>query len=128
MPTFTKAERLKSKKLIDLLFRKGNIIVDYPVKIIWYTMSSVSSSPVQVLFSVPKKNIKSAVKRNLMKRRMREIYRKNKHYISIPDKNNNVLLLGFIYLGPMLMDYSGLEEKIILILHRFASDNEKSNR
>lgn len=35
MPTFTKSERLKSRKIIGRLFKSGNSFVAYPLRVVW---------------------------------------------------------------------------------------------
>ncbi|NJK85208.1 MAG: hypothetical protein HC906_03830 [Bacteroidales bacterium] len=70
--TFKKFERLTSKILIDRLFSEGKIFVVYPLKIFYLNGDFSFDAPAQVLISVPKKNFKKAVSRNLIKRRLRE--------------------------------------------------------
>ncbi len=68
--------------------------------------------PVKVLFQVPKRKYKRAVDRNLIKRRIREIYRLQKSqylYSFIPD--GSTLLLSIVYVGKEIHDFSLMEEK-----------------
>ena len=76
--TFSKSERLSSKKAIEALFKNGKSFYCSPFLIVWAYSNSDIPYPAQVAFSVPKKVFKSAVTRNLIKRRTREAYRKNK--------------------------------------------------
>ena len=55
------------------------------------------------MVSVPKKNFKRAVRRNLLKRRIRESYRKQKH--AIDGTGTDIL---FIYSGREIMSYSDI--------------------
>lgn len=75
MFTFKKAEKLCSKKDIELLYKSGSSKTFYPLKIFWKVNKFESNYPVRVLITVPKRLYKRAVDRNLMKRRIREAYR-----------------------------------------------------
>lgn len=90
---FPKVEKLCSLSDIDALFRNGQAALAYPVRCVWQvvTPTTVASchtcnagnhrdnAAMKVLISVPKRNHKHAVTRNLLKRRTREAYRLNKH-------------------------------------------------
>ena len=78
MQTFRKNERLCRKTSIDELFSKGQSFFVYPFKISWIIAQEDEGSPAQVLISVPKRNFKKAVKRNQIKRLIREVYRKER--------------------------------------------------
>jgi ribonuclease P protein component len=78
--TFKKAERLKSLKIIGGLFKDGQSFGVYPLRLFWSASPMpAGGSPVQFTVSVPKKNYKSAVARNHIKRKVREAWRLNKH-------------------------------------------------
>ena len=60
--TFRKAERLSSKILLDKLFSEGKSLFSYPFKFIFLNMEMDDVPDIRVVFSVPKKNFKQAVK------------------------------------------------------------------
>lgn len=126
--TFSKEERLHSKKKIDLLFAEGESFNLYPIRVIWRFLDSQNKEfPVEVLISVSKRKINKAVDRNLLKRRIKEAYRKNKPefhtFLSNQSINCN---LAFVYVASDIMLYNEIEQKIILILQRLQTEYEKS--
>ncbi len=106
--TFTKKERLCSKKQFDKLFAEGTSFLVYPLKVVFVETESKNNFPAQVAFAVSKKLFKRAVKRNLLKRRMREAYRLNKpeFYLRCGDKK---LALIFIFIGKEILSYQQIE-------------------
>lgn len=105
--TFTKSERLSKKKLIQELFNKGSYFYLHPFKIVFLPAKNLSNH--QILISVPKKNHKTAVVRNKIKRRIREAYRLNKPALS-SDKN---LLIAYIYTSKEILDFASIEKSVI---------------
>ena len=108
-----KDERLNKKIIIQRLFKEGKIIKAFPLRIFVLSHSEHVESSVQVLIAVPKKNFKSAVHRNLLKRRIREAYRLNKHelYDTLAVKDIQIAL-GIVYVGEKISDYWLIEKKI----------------
>ena len=78
--TFEKSERLCSTKIISGLFENGNIFYTPLFKVVWSISPVIIPYPAQIAFSVSKRGFRLAVTRNLIKRRMREAYRKNKYH------------------------------------------------
>jgi ribonuclease P protein component len=117
--TFSKDERLCNKKLFDILFAKGTSFLSHPLKIIFAETGHASNYPVQVAFAVSRKLFSKAVIRNLIKRRMREAYRLNKHnfYSLIGDKK---LVLIIIYVEKEIMEYRRIENSMKRALNLLA--------
>ncbi len=128
--TFKKAERLNSKLLISKLFAVGNSFFLHPFRISFIMDEREDGPPAQILISASKRNFKSAVKRNHIKRLVREAYRKNKHIIwdYLSDKPNNQLIISVVYTGKTIASYSEVERKLILVLHSLIEKNEEYNR
>ncbi|MCE3280637.1 MAG: hypothetical protein K0S44_2828 [Bacteroidetes bacterium] len=121
MQTFTKAERLCSKVIMDKVFETGKVIVVPSFKLIWLKADKKEEQPVQIVITVPKRNFKRAVDRNKLKRRIREVYRKNKEvlYSSISSESYYMML---IYTGRSIIEYKEIEEKILKLLQRLVPE------
>ena len=111
--SFPKSERLNKKKTIQELFEKGSSFYLYPFRV-YFQAGSADLSAHQALFSVSKRNFKKAVDRNLLKRRMREAYRLNKHAITGTTK----FQIAYIYSAKELMPVNLIEEKMVLSFKR----------
>lgn len=107
---FNKKERLKSKKTIERLFLEGKTITQYPIKIFYLPMEKGQESRFKTGVSVPKKNFKSAVHRNRIKRLLRESYRLNKHLIFNNIEGNFAFLI--LYLGKEMPQYKEIEDAL----------------
>jgi ribonuclease P protein component len=79
--TLGRSERLKSERVIRELFDTGSNLTVYPFRLIYQRRTPSDNFSVKIGFSVPRKNFKRAVDRNRLKRRMREAYRLNKHFL-----------------------------------------------
>lgn len=121
MYSFTKEERLCSLKLIDKLYHNGSSFLLYPFRIVWLQEPLPVKQPVQILISVPKKKFKRAVDRNLLKRRIREIYRLQKSADLYPflTENSATILLSVNYIGNEIGEYSFLEKKFTAAVAKF---------
>ena len=120
--TLQKDERLCSQKLIGDLFTSGESFLSYPLKVVFLKTELSTTLPAQAAFTVSKRNFKRAVKRNLLKRRMREAYRLHKpsFYAELASKNRQIALM-FVFIGKDLAEYSGIEKAMISALKRISS-------
>lgn len=110
--TFKKAERLSSKILLDKLFSGGRSLFSYPYKFIFLETEQDDVPKIRVVFSVPKRNFKQAVKRNLIRRRMKEAYRLNKHAFTDTIDGKKFIIM-VIYTEKSILDYKHIETGLI---------------
>ncbi|HAQ20172.1 MAG TPA: ribonuclease P protein component [Prolixibacteraceae bacterium] len=112
--TFLKEEKLCSQKLIGELFTSGESFLAYPLKVVFLKTEISQAYPVQAAFTVSKRNFKHAVKRNLLKRRMREAFRLNKpgFYSELAAKNFQIAIM-FVYIGKDVAEYPAIEKGMI---------------
>lgn len=110
--TFRKEERLSSKILLDKLFSEGKSLFSYPFKFIFLKIELDDVPDIRVVFSVPKRNFKQAVKRNLIRRRIKEAYRLNKQTFA-NDIAGNKLIVFVIYAEKAILEYKQIETGLI---------------
>lgn len=121
--TLTKSERLKSKKTIEQMFAGGSRSFSiFPLRVVYLPVEKGDAS-VSILLSVSKKRFKRAVKRNRVKRQLREAYRKNKDLLTaVVTPKEYSLAVAFIYLDDKLRDSSFMEEVMKKLLSRIAEN------
>ena len=112
--TLKKDERLCSQKIIGEMFTSGESFLSYPLKVVFLKTDPAQAFPVQAAFTVSKRNFKRAVKRNLLKRRMREAYRLNKpgFYDELVAKELHIAVM-FVFIGKDLIEFSIIEKAMI---------------
>ncbi|MEM6829859.1 MAG: ribonuclease P protein component [Bacteroidota bacterium] len=112
---FSKKEKLTSKKTIEGLFKTGS---SFRFKAFFIRHKILEEEGChQILISVPKKNFKRAVDRNLIKRRIREAYRLNKELI-YKEGRNKFLSIAFVYLSKNILTFHEIQDQLISALER----------
>ena len=119
--SFNKSERLKSRKVLDQLFSKGNTFLVHPFKVM-YLMSGSEEVSIRCGVGVSKKNFGKAVQRNRIKRLMREVYRLNKTPLYDVVKNNQVNLFILYIDKNMPIDFNYLNNKMQLVIEKMKSN------
>jgi ribonuclease P protein component len=127
--TFSKAERLCSKKAIEALFENGKSFYCSPFHIVWAYSTTEIPFPAQVAFSVSKKGFKHAVTRNLIKRRTREAYRKHKMTLyKILNDSDKKIVFTMIFREKNVPDYVTVEIAVKEMIKIFRSKLDESKR
>lgn len=139
---FPKIERIRLKRDIDALFARGDSFFSFPFKCVYLIdeaeavagdadMSSgvVTASgvtylpPVSMLVSVSKRYSKSAVRRNLIKRRTREAFRLNKGRFTYDGMRH--VDMAFIYVSKKEESYDTIARSVERILSQVCAEAQK---
>ena len=112
--SFPKEQRLRQREIIASLPSKGAPLFKFPIKA-YYIPGGADLS--RHAISVPKKSFKRAVKRNLLKRRIREAIRLNQAECL----NGFCGDFLFVYIAKDICEYSVIEAAVREILSKSAS-------
>ena len=115
--SFSKDERITNKKVIQKLFENGKKVSLSPFILKYFFDQNEGIN--KVLISVSKSKIKSSVKRNLLKRRIRESFRLNKNIIK-----NLGCSLAFVYSSSKILSYKEINNSLIELLNKINSDGK----
>ena len=120
--TLPKRERLCGKTTIGQLLAKGKHGNVPGLRFLY--MTNTGSETNRIMVSVPKKMFKRAVKRNLLKRRIRESWRKQKHFL-LTTGGTDIL---FIYPPKEIQTYEQIYSCVGQIIEKInkTSQNGKS--
>jgi ribonuclease P protein component len=113
---FPSAEKLKSKILIDELFKKGSSFFIYPFKCWHYPSGQPDANPL-LLVGAQKKSFKKAVDRNYIKRCMREAYRLHHRRQALSYAKGYAMAI--VYVGKEKMSYKDIEKKLNVVFNRY---------
>ncbi len=93
---------------------EGKTHSKFPIKVFYVSEENGENS--QAAFVVPKRNFKSAVDRNRIKRQLREVYRLNKQMLG--ENNGRKFVMLFLYLGKVKPQYAELEKAMVRLLKK----------
>jgi len=113
MNTFPKKEHLYGEKVITRLHEQGNVFMSFPFRVVYMLAGEDEIVPVRMMVSVPKKRFKLAVKRNKIKRLIRETYRLNKmEIIDFANVHNLKLYISFQYVSNDIATFEMINKKM----------------
>lgn len=106
-----KEERLSWKRYIDILFSQGQSFIAFPLRVVYMPIEEETLPTSSIMVSVSKKKFKRAVKRNHIKRLVRETYRLRKYNLTEPlEEKNKKVLIAFIYVDKEIPEYANMEK------------------
>jgi ribonuclease P protein component len=115
--SFSKNEKLKSRKVIDSLFKEGKSVSKYPLRLVYIQNNNEDEIRLKVGVSVSKKHFKNAVDRNYFKRVLRECYRLNKSLLL--DSIEKKYSIMFFYQTRDRLSYDEINQKTIQLFEKF---------
>lgn len=119
--TLPKQERLCGKRGIDRLLAGGKHGNEGALRYIYLNNNGLEYS--RLLISVPKKLFKRAVKRNLLKRRIRESWRRLKHKVRL-EEGADIL---FMYSTKEILDYESIYGIVGRIIEKINARESRKN-
>lgn len=108
---FKKTERLKSKSLIEEVFKKKNALFFSSFRILYLKQNSSNLSKAKIMISIPKKKIKKATHRNYIKRLIFNSYRENKNLLLKSENPSNYSII-FIFSGGEIPTFSQINTSV----------------
>lgn len=120
--SYSKKDKLKSKKQIDNLFNQGKYVTVFPLRLVYLKTEFDDGTTLKTGVSVSKKLHKNAVDRNRIKRLMREAYRLNK----LKYFNNSTTAYTFmiLYIGKEKATFEDLNTKMDTLFSKFTNKNK----
>ena len=101
-----------NERRILALLKSGQVVFRYPLKVHY----AAAEGPGDFGVSVPKRYFKRAVKRNLLKRRVRESFRQNA--VRLGGKSYDIFVY---YVGKQEEDYERIDKSLAQILDDLAA-------
>ena len=115
--SYPKIEKLKIKKIIDLLFSEGKSVSKYPLRLVYIKHDFEEDVLLKIGVSVSKKYFKNAVDRNYFKRVLRESYRLNKQLL-VANLDAEYCFM-FFYQTNEKLSYQEINQKTIQLFEKF---------
>ena len=119
-----KSEKLCSKIEIEQLYAQGTSVIAYPLRAVWLAVPASEDKhhvASRFLISIPKKRIRHAVDRVLLRRRTREAFRLNRHLLDAVKQNGTTVLIGFNWLATHDYKYTTIERSMQELLGKIAT-------
>lgn len=122
--TLCKNERISGRTLVEKLFNGGSshAMSAFPLRMVYMVTERKDDAIAKILISVPKRHFKRAVKRNRVKRQVREAFRNNKSILAnaFVGRENESVAIAFIWLADELYNSNEVEHKVKNLLQRLS--------
>lgn len=115
--TLPRGRIIRGKRDIEALLEKGESFFKYPIRATCILRHDAEES--RMMVSVPKRLFHDAVDRNLLKRRIREAFRKNSGMLERVSAD-----ILFVYVGKETADYERIENSVKAVLAAVDSSRE----
>ena len=127
--SFRKHERLTGRDLLTRVVKTGKSVRAHPFRLVGLLTALDTPAPAQVAFSIPKRHMKLATRRNRQRRLLREAYRQNKHrwYQALQEAGTQCAWLVVFQGGPPL-DWPETQEKITGLVDRWTHEHVRPGR
>ncbi len=117
--TFSKNERIKNNKEISRIFNCGIFLFSEHISLCYTRNSDINPKYNKIAVSVPKKYFKSAVKRNKLKRQIKEVYRLNKNITNtVSELNSEYYHMVFVYKSKKRIPFQAVKEQVTSLLKK----------
>lgn len=118
-----KREKLCSRTDVNNLFAVGRSAIAYPLRVVYAvkTVAEGDDTCPQFLITIPKKKIRKAVGRVLLRRRVREAYRLSRHLLPPEATPGKRLQMAFVWLSGEKADYALIESRMRELLVKVAT-------
>ena len=105
------------------MFDNGSAITEPPFRAVWIVESNEDGVYAKTLINVSKKQFKFAKDRNLLKRRIREVYRLNNKNLENRLSSRKIQInLAILYNYDKILESSFMTKKINLLLSRLITN------
>lgn len=131
--TLRKSERVCSRTTIETLFGGGHsrAMSAFPLRMVYMLAPRKEGEPAaQIMVSVSKRWFKRAVKRNRVKRQVREAYRMEKHTVTAAVETlcpGQKVVMAFIFTDGTLHSSATVGRKVAALLARLADKLTRDN-
>ena len=118
-----KSHKMCSTIAIDALFMRGadaEAILAYPLRVVWRVNSARKADvdTPKFLISVPKRRMRHAVDRVLLRRRVRESYRLNRP--ELLGEVKQPVDMAFVYIADKIVDFRQINRAMVKCLTKIA--------
>ncbi len=121
--SLAKNKKLVGKLRVQRVFTEGESSIAFPIRACVLRIQTIEKGevrePIQVLFSVSKRMFKRAVKRNRLKRLMREAYRLHQQdLLDHCGQTNAQIEVAFLYISNKEVDFATMEKAMLKAIRK----------